>query len=131
MRQWRFTAFSINYAGLQEVPLTYEDYLEVYTATYRALKALDTELRFGGPGGFVDITLSSAFGRRFLRDVQEQGCVPDFFTIQCYPCEDILEDREFIQFTASQESSPSVISQDEDLQNMPPGESGKCWRSLE
>lgn len=115
VRKWRFTAFSINYAGLQEVPFTYEDYLEVYTATYRALKTLDTELRIGGPGGFADITLSSAVGRRFLQDVQEQGCVPDFFTIQCYPHEDILEDREFIQFTASQESSPSVISRDEDF----------------
>lgn len=115
VRQWRFTTFSINYAGLQEVPFTYEDYLDLYTVTYRALKALDERLCFGGPGGFMDSTLSDAVGRRFLRDVQERDCVPDFFTIQCYPHEDILEDREFIQFTTSQESSPSVISRDEDF----------------
>lgn len=115
VRQWRFTTFSINYAGLKEVPLSYTDYLELYITTYHALKALDQEISFGGPGGFVDITLSESFGRQFLRDIQEHGCTPDFFTIQCYPHEDILEDRDFLQFTASQESSPSIISRDEDF----------------
>lgn len=79
VRQWRFTTFSINYAGLQEVPFTYEDYLDLYTVTYRALKALDERPCFGGPGGFMDSTLSDAFGRRFLQDVQERDCVPFFY----------------------------------------------------
>lgn len=115
VRKWRFTTFSINYAGLPDIPFSYQDYRDLYVTTYRVVKGLDAQLKFGGFGGFVDITLSEDPGQRFLHDMQQCGCMPDFFTAQCYPHENILSDREFLHFTASQESTPSVLSRDTDF----------------
>ena len=36
---WRFSVFSYNYAVLDEIPVSYADYLEMYLVTRRALSA--------------------------------------------------------------------------------------------
>ncbi|MDO4269469.1 MAG: helix-turn-helix domain-containing protein [Eubacteriales bacterium] len=112
---WRFTIQSFNYTQLADIPFFYEDYCEMFEVTYRTLKALDPRLRLGGPGGFTSVTLAPDGARRFLTDMQARGCPPDFLTAQCYPHENIVQDSEFMDFTASQVSTPSVLSKDEDF----------------
>jgi len=113
--QWRFSILSFNHVTLEEIPVTYEDYLEMYQSTYTILKELDPRLRLGGPGCFTHIMLAEDGGVRFLRDAIDRGCPPDFLTAQCYPHEDIIQDTEFLYFTANQQSTPSVLSDDEDF----------------
>lgn len=111
--RWRFSCFSFNYVTLPEIPITYEDYLEMFQAAYRVLKELDPRLRLGGPGCFPHFMLAEDGGMRFLRDTAALGCPPDFLSAQCYPHE--AQDREFMFFTANQQSTPSVLSEDEDF----------------
>ena len=51
----------------------------------------------------------------FLRDTVALGCPPDFLTSQCYPHESTVQDHEFLYFTANQQSTPSVLSEDEEF----------------
>lgn len=111
--QWNWSIVSINYAFLHEVPMTYDEYIELYLTTYRTLKTLDHRLQFGGPGGFANAVLRSGWITRFLEDVTAAGCPPDFLTAQCYPHEDIFGDSEFLYFTSNQTSAPSVLSKNE------------------
>ena len=112
---WRFSAFSYNYAVMEEVPVSYEDYLEMYLVTRRALKSLDPRLSLGGPGAFSSLLLTEPdLIVRLFDDLLERGALPDFLTAQCYPHENIFHDAEFLRFTASQQSAPSVLSKDED-----------------
>ena len=46
--QWKFSTFQINYVFFD--CMTMEEYLELYDCVYRAVKAVDTRLQFGGPG---------------------------------------------------------------------------------
>lgn len=111
--RWRFSCFSLNYAVIQETPVTYEDYLEMFQVTHHILKELDPRLRLGGPGCFTHIMLAEDGGLRFLRDTAALGCSPDFLTVQCYPHEATIQDNEFLYFTANQQAAPSVLSEDE------------------
>lgn len=113
--QWRFSCFSFNYVTIQEIPITYEEYLEMFQVTYHILKELDPRLRLGGPGCFAHVMLAKDCGVRFLQDTVALGCPPDFLTAQCYPHENIVQDSEFLYFTANQQSTPSVLSDDEDF----------------
>lgn len=113
--QWRFSCFSLNYVTMPEVPVTYEDYLEMFQVTYRVLKELDPRLRLGGPGCFTHVMLAEDGGMRFLRDTVALGRPPDFLTSQCYPHESTVQDHEFLYFTANQQSTPSVLSEDEEF----------------
>lgn len=112
---WRFSCFSLNYAAIQEIPITYEEYLEMYLATYHVLKELDPRLRLGGPGCFTNVMLAEEYGRRFLQETVALGCAPDFLTAQCYPHENTVQDSDFLYFTANQQSTPSVLSEDIDF----------------
>ncbi len=112
---WRFAVFSYNYVMPEEIPVSYGDYLEMYLVTRRALKALDPRLQLGGPGAFSSLLLTDSDPvRRLFDDLQTHDALPDFLTAQCYPHENIFHDAEFLHFTASQQSAPSVLSKDED-----------------
>lgn len=115
VHKWHFTILSFNYAQLPEIPMSYEDYLEMYCTTWHILKELDPGLRLGGPGTFPSVTLAEAGGKRLLRDLVSCGCPPDFLTAQLYPHENIERDEEFLHFTTNQQSAPSVLSKDEDF----------------
>lgn len=112
---WRFTLFSFNYTMMQDWELLYDEYLELHMITYRALKSIDPRLRLGAGGCFPNIALASDGLPRFLVDIRAMGCPPDFITIQCYPHENTVQDSEFLYFTSSQLSSPSVLSKDENF----------------
>lgn len=110
---WRFTVMNFNYVQLEDVPFSYTDYLDLFAATYRAIKALDPRLRLGGPSCFASTIMTSDLPERLLRDLIARGCPPDFLAAQCYPHENIMQDSEFRKFTSSQASTPSVLSKDE------------------
>lgn len=112
---WRFSIMSFNYCQLGEIPVSYEEYLEMYLITRRALKALDPRLRLGGPGAFARLSVSTDALERLFRDLRELDCLPDFLTAQCYPHDNIIQDSEFLYFTTNQRSVPTVLSKDEDF----------------
>lgn len=109
---WKWTVISINYVLFHEIPISYEDYWNIYKTAYRTLKTLDSRLQIGGPGGFAYAVLHDGTLERFLQDTAAEECVPDFLTAQCYPHENIFEDTEFLHFTASQSATPSILSKD-------------------
>lgn len=115
VQQWRFTILSFNYSQLSTIPMDYADYLDMYCTTWRILKELDPGLRMGGPGSFPSISLAEDSGKRLLHDLTARGCPPDFLTVQMYPHENIEQDAEFLRFTANQQSTPSILSKDEDF----------------
>lgn len=114
---WRFTILSYNYAQLPGIPLSYEEYLEMYCTTYRAIKTLDPRIQLGGPGGMTSITMSPNGLNRLLADLSARACRFDFITVQCYPHENVVDDYDFLKFTANQLSTPSVISKNENFLN--------------
>lgn len=115
VRRWRFTIFSMNYVEMTPQALTLEEYSEMFETAYRTLKAIDPELKLGGGGCFPSIALDKNGLLRFLREMHERGCPPDFITLQCYPHENIVQDMEFLYFTANQMSIPSILSKDRDF----------------
>ena len=82
VRKWRFTVFSMNYSRLQYTApvMSHEDYCKMFEATYQTIKMIDPELKLGGAGCFPGIALAPDGLRRFLLDVKEHGCPPDFIT---------------------------------------------------
>ena len=115
VHKWHFTILSFNYAQLPEIPMSYEDYLEMYCTTWRILKELDPGLRLGGLGAFPNVTLAESGGKRLLHELVAFGCPPDFLTAQLYPHENIERDEEFLHFTTNQLSAPAVLSKDENF----------------
>ena len=87
----------------------------MFEATYQTIKMIDPELKLGGAGCFPGIALAPDGLRRFLLDVKEHGCPPDFITVQCYPHEDFSQDSDFFYFTSKQTSMPSVLSKDKNF----------------
>ena len=114
VRKWRFTTFSMNYTKLTSTDalLTHQDYCEMFETTCRTLKMIDPELKLGGGGCFPGIALAPDGLPRFLADMKQRGCLPDFITLQCYPHENITQDTDFLYFTSKQISMPSVLSKD-------------------
>ena len=115
VRKWRFAAFSMNFIKVTWDMISHEEYCELFETTYRTLKMIDPMLKLGGGGCFPDIALDEDGLLRFLRDMKRRSCPPDFITLQCYPHEHIVQDTEFLQFTSSQMSNPSVLSKDTDF----------------
>ena len=113
--KWHFTIASFNYVKIPEIPMTYSEYVEMYCTTWRILKELAPSLRLGGPGAFPSISLALDGSRQLLQDLCAYGCPPDFLTAELYPHENIEQDLEFLHFTANQQSTPSVLSKDEDF----------------
>lgn len=111
IRQWRFTTVSMNYAfwGCMDIA----DYFALYHASYLAVKSVDRAFLFGGPGGFANLVWEPGGYRNFLTFVQQNGCMPDFSAVQCYPHRAAGRDPAFMDFTSSQQSTPTVLSDDE------------------
>ena len=116
VKRWLFTTVAGNFIFVadKQYPFGVEEYLELYFASWEAVKSTDPELRFGAPSFFCDLLLDEAKGEMILKRIFEQGCKPDFFPLQCYQQETSSDDQDFILNTFSQMSSPSIISPDED-----------------
>lgn len=111
VREWRFTTVSINYAFLGCMAI--EEYFDLYRTAWQAVKAVDGSFSFGGPGGFANLVWEPNGYSKFLTFAAEQGCMPDFFAVQCYPHRAAGRDPAFMDFTTSQQSVPTVLSGDE------------------
>ncbi|MDF2653765.1 MAG: hypothetical protein K0R19_239 [Bacillota bacterium] len=109
--KWRFTTMGIHFAMLSHI--SYAEYYLHYSVTRDAVKSIDDRFLFGGPGGFASAVWDNECMRHFLDFAAENNCLPDFFCTQCYPHRSIEHDGEFMDFTVSQASSPSVLSRDE------------------
>lgn len=110
VRRWRFTTVSLSYVRIG--CLNMEEFQELYEASYRAVKSVDSGLLFGGAGYFPDIIQNQEIGvPAFLRFAENRRCLPDFHSIQWYPCVQ-TDDEFFMEFTLSQQSAPAVLSHD-------------------
>lgn len=94
--------------------LSREDYEELYEMTYRTVKDIDPQLQFGGAGYFPDLTEDREIGVPwFLEYASSRGCLPDFHTMQWYPCIR-TDDSLFMEYTLNQHSAPALLSTDPD-----------------
>lgn len=111
VRSWRITTIGNNLvsAGL----LKQADFLEIYRTAYESVKSVDPLLLFGGPGGMASSIWDDQYIHEFLDYAVEHACVPDFISTQCYPHRSVEQDKDFLVFTRSQESAPTVLSGDE------------------
>lgn len=112
LREWRFTTISLSYVRIG--CLSREDYEELYEMTYRTVKDVDPQLQFGGAGYFPDLTGDREMGVPwFLEYTSSRGCLPDFHTMQWYPCIR-TDDSLFMEYTLNQRSAPALLSTDPD-----------------
>ncbi|MBR3187153.1 MAG: helix-turn-helix domain-containing protein [Lachnospiraceae bacterium] len=112
LRNWKFTTISLSYVRIG--CLSREDYEELYEMTYRTVKDIDPQLQFGGAGYFPDLTEDREIGVPwFLEYASSRGCLPDFHTMQWYPCIR-TDDSLFMEYTLNQHSAPALLSTDPD-----------------
>jgi xylan 1,4-beta-xylosidase len=112
VRDWRFTAISMNYAHLK--CMTMEEYKNLYQVTCRAVRSVDPSLLFGGPGCLSDLISKEDGLGAFLDFAQEKDCLPDFLTFQSYPSVDVAADPLYFDYVKHQQYAPSVLSRDPD-----------------
>lgn len=115
VRRWCFTILSFNHVLVREIPISYEEYLEMHLLTWRTLKSVDSRLQMGAPGNFIGMQTSDDEVKKFLADLKKEQCEPDFFAVQCYPHEKPSFDRTFLRLALEQSSVPAVLSGDEDF----------------
>ena len=113
VRQWKFTSIQLN----PEKPLRFgmlseSSYYEFYTTTRSAVKSVDPQLAFGGPGCFASSLWDGDLIRNFVEFCKEYDCLPDFFTFQCYPYQTMEYSDAFIAATRHQRAEPLIISSD-------------------
>ncbi|MDO4173354.1 MAG: helix-turn-helix domain-containing protein, partial [Eubacteriales bacterium] len=83
VRNWRFTTISQSYVHLNCV--NWDDYQALFKTTWRAIKQVDVELQFGGPGCFAELIGRQEGVPAFFDFAQERGCLPDFVSFQFNP----------------------------------------------
>lgn len=112
LRSWKLTTISLSYVRIG--CLSRQDYEELYEMTYRTVKEIDPELQFGGAGYFPDLTEDREIGVPwFLEFTAAHSCLPDFHTMQWYPCIR-TDDSLFMEYTLNQHSAPALLSTDPD-----------------
>ena len=107
---WRFATFA--YELVSFGMLDSQEFMRLYSVTCGEVKSVDARLQFGGPGLFGSQVSKGRELPEFLSYARIHGCLPDFFTILCYPYGSIDEDAEFWNYLLSQASAPSVLSRD-------------------
>lgn len=113
VHRWKFTTVSRSYMHLGCV--LPEDYDALYYTTYRAIKAVDEELCFGGPGCFAYLITEPNGFAEFFNGARQNDCIPDFISMQSHPHNQSAEDDLFMSYTFNQQSAPAVLSDDEDF----------------
>ncbi len=110
VRTWRFTTMGLHVPVFTAI--TFEEFYQHYQVSWQAVKAVDAELQFGGPGGFASIAWDQSFLTDFFSFAKENACFPDFITIQNYPHQNMAFDRDFMDISVSQEFLPTTLSGD-------------------
>lgn len=112
VRKWHFAMIGINYVYLGEIPLCEQEYYEWYKATYFAIKKIDADLNFGAPSFLSNLENWPEKLHRFIQYTQQENCVPDFICAQCHPHDSMVNEKNFLRFTRTQEMMPSTLSDD-------------------
>lgn len=110
MKQWLFAPWisvDLQILGLY----TQEEYMAVYSASYRAIKDCCSDLMTCGPG--VTSTAPHIW-ERFLTMSREQNCIPDIFTIRSFAAVDPEEENSGLKLGKSNEAFSLAVSGDED-----------------
>ncbi|MBR2189527.1 MAG: helix-turn-helix domain-containing protein [Eubacterium sp.] len=107
---WRFTTIAGAFVSVQL--LKESDFLRLYRTTRNAVKEVNPLIPFGGPGTQSNADGELEFADRFFRFAAQNDCLPDFISIRCYPHSSLAQDPEFLQYSLSQASVPSVLSGD-------------------
>ena len=113
VRQWRFTTIGLVYVNAGCIKQSEHD--ELYCTTWRAIKSVDPQCQFGGPGGFAHLIKDENGVPHFLQNAITTNCIPDFISIQCHPHSQTGEDALFMNYTLSQQFSPAILSSDEEF----------------
>lgn len=112
LRTWRFATISLSYVRIG--CLTLEEYARLYETTWRTVKEFDGQLSFGGAGCFPDLIENEEIGVPwFLQFASDRGCLPDFHSMQFYPCIQ-TDDTLFMEYTLNQSAAPALLSRDPD-----------------
>lgn len=110
VKTWRFTTIGIHVPVFTSI--TFEEFYQHYFVTYRAVKAVDEALQFGGPGGFASIAWDHSILHNFFNFTKENQCFPDFITVQNYPHLNMQHDAEFMEVNVLQDFLPATLSGD-------------------
>lgn len=113
VERWRFTTIAQGYAHIGCI--TAEEHMQLYCRTWHAVKSIDPDCQVGGPSGFAHLLHEPKGIPYFFQNAIQQNCIPDFITIQCYPHMKTGEDTLFMNYTLTQQSSPAVLSGDDDF----------------
>ncbi len=111
VRTWRFETICQSYVHLNCI--AWADYQNLYKTTFHAIRDIDPQLQFGGPGCFAEMIGDEDGMPAFLKFASENSCLPDFISFQFYPHVHTY-DPLFMDFTISQQSSPAILSEDPD-----------------
>ena len=112
---WYFTPMSINCmvsdpaAGL--IP-DYGAYTALYRRVYRLLKGRNPAYRVSGPGVYSN-AIEEEYLWDFLADCAANDCMPDQFTILCFPYDPIHDSDYFRTICAPDLPYPDALSPDE------------------
>ncbi len=113
VRSWYFVSFPLLPDEAGELGMMPEgDYYEFYETTRNAVKAVDKDLRFGGPGSFSHELWTGKRLQRFLDYSHRHGCEPDFYTFRGYPNNHVEYNEEFGMFSEDQNAEPMIPSAD-------------------
>lgn len=108
VHKWKFTTISRSYMHLECI--LHEDHDKLYLSAYQAVKSIDKNLNFGGPGCFAYLINEPNGFTEFFNFAKENNCVPDFISMQCHPHDHSAEDSLFMSYTLNQKSAPAILS---------------------
>ncbi|MCY9513976.1 GH39 family glycosyl hydrolase [Paenibacillus apiarius] len=84
MRTWYYTCWNE-----PDLPLfwedSFEDYCDLYLHTYRVVKDMSADFRFGGPEMISDTIYKEGWLQRFWSFCRSRECLPDFASFHSYP----------------------------------------------
>ena len=114
VRKWKFTLISGLYAYLSIY--TFEEYMQLFEVTYRAVKSVDPKLQVGGPGIQMELSLQKSDNllKKFLDEYRKRGCMPDFITLEFFHGIYSWDKKTFMQKVASHRQEPMMLSEDPD-----------------
>lgn len=90
---------------------TLEDYADIYSTSYRAIKNISNDFKVCGPG----CSSTSPQTREWFFDMcKKQGCMPDIFTVRSFATIDPNEEESGMKLVESNEAFYMAVSGDED-----------------
>lgn len=115
VKTWYFHSFPLLPNQVELIGLMPEkDFYDFYETTRFAVKTVNPELRFGGPGSFASEFYNSEMMHRFMIWAQKRRCLPDYYTFRCYPSIDLTYDLEFGFYSRNQKAEPVAPSSNPD-----------------